>query len=156
MHAGSLIIGNLKSIATSFTPTTDLFDDGSEVSFVSYFFGMNTNKKAESPTQFFLPSNLANQSTSSEHMLFNGQVISSVANGTVSSIGYTSDNKKYIEIKHTQGYISIYTGVKMVGVTLGERVSAKNPIALLDGNGCKIEIKQNGNIVNLSEIEWKK
>ena len=36
LKTGSMIINNLKSIATTFTPTTDLFDDGSEVSFVSY------------------------------------------------------------------------------------------------------------------------
>lgn len=36
-QTGTFIIDNLKSIATNFTPTTDLFDDASEVSFVSYF-----------------------------------------------------------------------------------------------------------------------
>ena len=46
-NTGNKIMDNLKSIATSFTPTTDLFDDGSEVSFVSYFFGMHLAKSEE-------------------------------------------------------------------------------------------------------------
>ncbi len=153
---GSFIMNNLKSIATSFTPTTDLFDDGSEVSFVSYFFGMNAKKKQE-VAEFFLPTSQQNLSVSDELLSykFDG-VISSVANGTVRSIGYTTNNEKYIEIDHPQGYFSRYIGLNFVGVASGEKVNAQNSIGLASHSfPVRIYVYQNDNLVKISQIEWK-
>ena len=155
LKAGNLIINNLKSIATSFTPTTDLFDDGSEISFVSYFFGMNVSKQEEK-TEFYYPTTNQNISISEEYQVYNYEgVISSVANGTVSSVGYTKDNEKYIEITHSNGYISRYVGLTTVGVTIGENIKAKNPIGMVSTkSNLKVYIHQNGNIVKVSDIKW--
>lgn len=153
---GSFIMDNLKSISSSFTPTTDLFGDDSEVSFVSYFFGMNAKKKQEI-AEFFLPTFHQNISLSDEMLSykFDG-IISSVAVGTVRSIGYTANNEKYIEIEHAQGYFSRYIGLSFVGVTSGEKVEAKNSIGLSSRSfPVRIYIYQNDNLIKTSQIEWK-
>lgn len=155
LKAGNLIIDNLKSIATSFTPTTDLFDDGSEVSFVSYFFGMKINK--EEKVDFYYPSQTQNLSNNDDFLIykFDG-LICAVAKGEVCSVGYTKDNEKYIEIQHSNNYISRYVGVNNVGVSIGEKINAKNPIGMVSNKeNIKIYIQQNGNIVKISEIQWK-
>lgn len=156
LKAGNIIIDNLKSIATSFTPTTDLFDDGSEVSFVSYFFGMKVNKQEEKLI-FYLPTKMQNISNSQEYFAFNYDgAISSVAKGEVCSIGYTKDNQKYIEIQHSNGYVSRYVGFSNIGVTLGEKVGSKNLIGMVSAKeNIKVYIHKNGNLVKISDIEWK-
>ena len=156
LKAGNIIIDNLKSIATSFTPTTDLFDDGSEVSFVSYFFGMKVNKQEEKLV-FYLPSKMQNISSTQEYFVFNYDgAISSVATGEVCSVGYTKDNQKYIEIQHSNGYVSRYVGLKNIGVTLGEKVGSKNLIGMVSTKeNVKVYIHKNGNLVKTSDIEWK-
>jgi len=156
-QTGTLIIDNLKSIATSFTPTTDLFDDGSEVSFVSYFFGMNSTTKEQTVAEFYLPTTQQNVSTSDELLsyMFDG-TISCVASGTVSAVGYTTSNEKYIEVEHSQGYLSRYIGLNFVGVFAGESVSANNLIGLASlKNAVRVYVYQNDNLVKISEIEWK-
>ncbi len=147
---------NLKAIATSFTPTTDLFDDGSEVSFVSYFLGISSVKQEENVV-FYKPSSSLNSSSSSEEYLvynYDG-VLNAVAKGRVSAVGYTKDNEKYIEIEHSKGYISRYIGVQSVGVSTGEKVNAKNPIAMINAKSqVKVLIQQNGNLIKPSDIKW--
>lgn len=154
--AGNVLIDNLKSIATSFTPTTDLFDDGSEVSFVSYFFGMKVNKQ-DQKVDFYYPTKEQNISSSDEFLVYKYDgLLSAVANGEVCSVGYTKDNEKYIEVQHSNNYISRYVGLSNVGVTIGESVKAKNPIAMVSiKTSVKIYIHQNGNIVKISEVKWK-
>lgn len=156
LKAGNVIMNNLKSIATSFTPTTDLFDDGSEVSFVSYFFGMKVNKQEEK-VEFYLPNKMQNISTSNEYLLYNYDgAIGAIANGEVLSVGYSKDNEKYIEIQHSNGYVSRYVGLDNVGVSIGEKVSGKNLIGLCSTKqNVKVYIHQNGNLIKPSEIEWK-
>lgn len=156
LGVGSYIMDNLKSIATSFTPTTDLFDDGSEVSFVSYFFGMKIEKQEEN-VDFYLPASNPNLSNSNEFLSYsyNG-VLKSVAKGKVSCVGYTKDNQKYIEIEHAKGYVSRYVGLTNIGVTTGENVDGNKPIGMCSvQEKVKVYIHQNNNIVNLSEVKWK-
>ena len=157
LKAGSMIIDNLKSIATSFTPTTDLFDDGSEVSFVSYFFGMKAPNKEEK-AEFYYPTNNENLSTTDEFLSYNYDgIITSVAKGVVIAVGYTTNNEKYIEIEHAQGYVSRYVGLYSLGVATGEGVNALNPIGILkSGQNLKIYIHKDNDLIKISEIEWKK
>ena len=107
-NTGNMIMDNLKSIATSFTPTTDLFDDGSEVSFVSYFFGMHFNDETDK-AEFYKPTSQENLSSSDEFLSYSYDgVISSISNGVVRAVGYTTNNEKYIEIEHFEGYVDFY------------------------------------------------
>ncbi len=155
-QTGTFIIDNLKSIATSFTPTTDLFDDGSEVSFVSYFFGMNSTKEQQI-AEFYLPTSQQTVSTSDEMLSYKYDgTISSVASGIVSCVGYTTNNEKYIEIEHAQGYLSRYIGLNFIGVYAGQNVSAKNSIGLASRSSTvRVYVYQNDNLVRISELEWK-
>lgn len=156
LGVGNYIMDNLKSIATSFTPTTDLFDDGSEVSFVSYFFGMKIEKQEED-VDFYLPTLNQNISNSTEFLnySYNG-ILKSVAKGKVACVGYTKDNQKYVEIEHAKGYVSRYVGLTNIGVTTGENVGANKPIGMCSAQEkVKVYIYQNNNIVNLSEVKWK-
>ena len=155
--AGGMIMDNLKSIATSFTPTTDLFDDGSEVSFVSYFFGGTSFQKDEI-VKFTLPTTQQNFSSSDDFLCYDFDgVLLSVANGTVSAVGWTLDNQKYIEIDHAKGYKSRYVGVYSLGVSTGDSVSGGSLIAsTISGQKCKVSIFQNNNMLKISEVEWAK
>lgn len=155
IKAGNIIINNLKAIATSFTPTTDLFDDGSEVSFVSYFFGLNSVKKEETVT-FYKPTSMQSILADNDYLVYSFDgILCSVANGKVSAVGYTKDNEKYVEIEHACGYISRFVGVQSVGVTTGEKVNAKNPIATISSkNQVKVLIQQNGNLIKPNTIKW--
>ena len=156
-RVGSSIMDNLRSIATSFTPTTDLFDDGSEVSFVSYFFGLKVQKKAPK-AEFFVPCEYQNMSSSDDFMCYNYDgVIRAISSGVVKSIGYTIDNEKYIEIEHNEGYVSRYVGLLSLGVSTGDKVNAKSPIGILSKDiTLKIYIHKNQNLIKISEIEWEK
>lgn len=155
--SGGVIMNNLKSIATSFTPTTDLFDDGSEVSFVSYFFGMTRPKKDEAVT-FVLPTMQENLSSSDDFLCYDFDgVLSAVAPGTVSAVGWTLDNQKYIEIDHAKGYKSRYVGVFSLGVATGDNVASGGLIAsVISGQKCKVSVFQNNNMLKISEVEWTK
>jgi hypothetical protein len=155
--AGGMIINNLKSIATSFTPTTDLFDDGSEVSFVSYFFGGAMSQK-DGPVKFMLPTMQQSYSSSDDFLCYDFDgVVSSVANGTVSAVGWTLDNQKYIEIEHAKGYKSRYVGVYSLGVSTGDKVLGGSLIAsTISGQKCKVSLFQNNNMLKISEVEWVK
>ena len=155
-NIGNIIIDNLKSIATTFTPTTDLFDDGSEVSFVSYFFGMKATKQ-EDKFNFYLPTQMQNISTDKDYLAFNFYgSICAIANGEVSSVGYTEDNCKYIEISHSLGYKSKYIGLNNIGVSKGDKVKAKNLIGLCsNAEDVKVFIYQYENLIKPSEVEWK-
>ncbi len=155
-RTGSMIMDNLKSIATSFTPTTDLFDDGSEVSFVSYFFGMKAptrNEKAE----FYLPTNHENLSSTDDFLCYGYDgVINAVASGVIRAVGYTANEEKYIEIEHSEGYVSRYVGLDLVGVSTGDGVNAKSPVGIINKNtSLKIYIHKDNDLVKISEIEWK-
>ncbi len=154
---GGMIMDNLKSIATSFTPTTDLFDDGSEVSFVSYFFGMTQPKRDEN-VKFVLPTGQENLASSEDFLCYDFDgVVRSVASGTVCAVGWTLDNQKYIEIEHAKGYKSRYVGVYSLGVATGDRVVCGDLIASLSsGQKCKVYIFQNNNQLKISEVEWAK
>lgn len=156
LKVGNIIMDNLKSIATSFTPTTDLFDDGSEVSFVSYFFGMKVEAKEEK-VDFYLPVQATNLSTNGEYLSYAySGVINSVAKGEVVAVGYTKDGLKYIEIKHPNNYVSRYVGLQTVGVVTGEKIAENKPIGMSDsGQILKIYMHLNDNVVSVSEIEWK-
>ena len=153
---GSAIIEDLRSVATTFTPTTDLFDDGSEVSFVSYFFGMNSSKK-NTKILFYRPTTSVDISQTEDHLLFDFYgTISSIASGTVSKIGYSPSGEKYIEVEHALGYTSKYVGVQTIGVTSGQSVSAGSPIAVIqNGIPCKVYLYQNGNLIKTSQIVWQ-
>lgn len=155
-NTGNKIIDNLKSIATSFTPTTDLFDDGSEVSFVSYFFGMHL-AKSEEKAEFYHPTTQENMSSSDDFLAYNYDgVILSLSPGVVRAVGYTTNNEKYIEIEHFEGYVSRYVGLNTVGVTTGDKVNAKNPIGIVSSDRTvRIYLHKNNDIVKTSEIEWK-
>ena len=157
LRVGNVIMDNLKAIATSFTPTTDLFDDGSEVSFVSHFLGISSVKK-EKNVAFYKPCSFDSLNSSDEYLVYlQDGVLCSVANGKVSAVGYTKDNEKYIEIEHSNGYISRYVGVQSVGVSTGEKVGYKNPIAMISSkNQVKVIIQQNGNLIKPSDIKWNK
>ena len=155
-NTGNMVMDNLKSIATSFTPTTDLFDDGSEVSFVSYFFGMHFNDEANK-AEFYKPTSQENLSSSDEFLSYSYDgVISSISNGVVRAVGYTTNNEKYIEIEHFEGYVSRYVGLSTVGVTTGDKVGAKNAIGIVSSDRTlRIYLHKNNDIVKTSEIEWK-
>ncbi len=155
-RAGGVIMDNLKSIATSFTPTTDLFDDGSEVSFVSYFFGMRINKPNEKCV-FNLPTSNQNISTTDDYLCYNYLgVVCAVAKGRVKTIGYTKAGEKYVEIEHSESYVSRYVGNFVLGVASGDYVDASSPILTLDGkNPVRIYIHKDENLVKTNEIEWK-
>jgi len=152
-QTGSMIMDNLKSIATSFTPTTDLFDDGSEVSFVSYFFGMKVNKKNEK-LEFFYPSTCFKENEE-EFSCENCSVIKTVASGQVIAVGYTDDNKKYVEIQHPNGYISHYIGLDNVGVLQNQTVKSKYPIGVSNACVVRVFITNNESTIKLKDIEWK-
>lgn len=84
-------------------------------------------------------------------------VLSSVANGTVSAVGWTLDNQKYIEIDHAKGYKSRYVGVFSLGVSTGDKVSGGSLIAsTTSGQKCKVYVFQNNNMLKISEVEWAK
>ena len=155
-NTGNMIMDNLKSIATSFTPTTDLFDDGSEVSFVSYFFGMHFNDETNK-AEFYKPTNQENLSSSDEFLSYSYDgVIFAISNGVVRAVGYTTNNEKYIEIEHFEGYVSRYVGLSTVGVTTGDKVGAKNAIGIVSSDRTlRIYLHKNNDIVKTSEIEWK-
>ena len=155
-NTGNMVMDNLKSIATSFTPTTDLFDDGSEVSFVSYFFGMHFNDETNK-AEFYKPTSQENLSSSDEFLSYSYDgVISSISNGVVRAVGYTTNNEKYIEIEHFEGYVSRYVGLSTVGVTTGDKVGAKNAIGIVSSDRTlRIYLHKNNDIVKTSEIEWK-
>ena len=153
---GSAIIDDLRSIATTFTPTTDLFDDGSEVSFVSYFFGMNSTKN-DTKIAFYHPTAYANTSTQDDYLLYDFTgTISSISTGRVRAVGYLPSGEKYIELEHQSGYVSRYVGVSTIGVSSGQSVSAQTPLGLCAmGNPCRVYLYQNGTLVKMSSVIWQ-
>ena len=148
---------NLKSIATSFTPTTDLFDDGSEVSFVSYFFGMKakTNKTIE--TDYYYPTSSQNLSNNNFYLLYNFDgMIYSMVEGRVKDIGINENNEKFVKIEQIDGNVSVYEGLDTIGVGIGNYVLENKPIGIASNKAyLKISIYNSENLVNVGEIKWK-
>lgn len=153
---GNELMDNLKSIATSFTPTTDLFDDGSEVSFVSYFFGMKAKVNKVKETTYYYPVISQNLSTDNNYLLFNNSgIVYSMAEGKVKNVGFNNSNEKYVEIEQIDGRISKFEGLETVGVAIGDYILANKPIGLSTVKSyLKVQILENNNTINISEIEW--
>lgn len=152
LRGGAKIMDNLKSIATSFTPTTDLFDDGSEVSFVSYFFGVTPTGNTSEAPKFYKPSMVEVEVKDGVYTYSYTGVIKSVASGKVSAEGYLENGEKYIEISHNLGYVSRFEGVEVLGVATGENVKAGSPIGVCQGE-FTFKLMQNGEVVK--EINWE-
>lgn len=155
-RTGSAIIEDLRSIATTFTPTTDLFDDGSEVSFVSYLFGMNSVRK-DAKIAFYHPTSNIDISSTDDCLMYDfSGTIASISSGIVSAVGYSPDGEKYVEIEHAQGYKSCYMGLSTIGVSSGQSIEAHSPVALCaQGEKCKVYLYQNGNLVKMSQVVWQ-
>ena len=96
-------------------------------------------------------------SSSDDFLAYNYDgVILSLSPGVVRAVGYTTNNEKYIEIEHFEGYVSRYVGLNTVGVTSGDKVNAKNPIGIVSSDKTvRIYLHKNNDIVKTSEIEWK-
>lgn len=154
---GNFIMDNLKTIATNFTPTTDLFDDGSEVKFVSYFFGMKTTKKSDEQCLYVLPTTAHNLSNSQENLVFcYDGVVNSVCDGVVVFVGFNKDGIKCIEIQHADGVVSRYDGLETVGVVQGESVLSKKPIGICSSKqNLKVSFLKNSSNLKISDIQWK-
>lgn len=115
------------------------------------------SKKEQKVAEFYLPTTQQSVSTSDEMLSykFDG-TISSVASGVVCSVGYTTNNEKYIEIEHAEGYLSRYIGLNFIGVYAGESVNAKNSIGLASRSSTvRVYVYQNDSLVKISELEWK-
>ena len=144
----------LKSIATSFTPTTDLFDDGSEISFVSYFFGMQSNQKQGGETIFCLPKNTVEKFDMDKTYIVVSGVIKPLCSGKVIDVGFDEHSQKYIKIEHANNYFTKYIGLSNVGVAMGDSVNIDSPIGISEKE-TKIYIENKNNLLKLSEVQWK-
>ena len=153
---GNELMDNLKSVATSFTPTTDLFDDGSEVSFVSYFFGMKAKSNNSKEVKYFYPITAQNLSTNNNYLLFNSSgIVRAIAEGKVKNVGYNSANEKYVEIQQIDGKTCKIEGLETIGVAMGDYILANKPIGLSNLKSyLKISLFENNNLIDISEIEW--
>jgi len=154
IKAGNVIIQNLKSIATSFTPTTDLFDDGSEISFVSYFFGMQSSKKQTEDLLFSLPSNTTQDYDENGYCLFVSGVVYPICSGRVVEVGYSDNGEKYIKVEHVNNYFSRYQGLTNVGVAMGDIVNINYPIGISESTA-SISIENKNDLLKLSDVKWK-
>lgn len=153
---GNDIINNLKSITTSFTPTTDLFDDGSEVSFVSYFFGMKAKSNNTHQIEYYYPVVAQNLSANNYSLLFNYDgIVCSVAEGRVTNVGFNAENEKYVEIEQPDGRTARYEGLQTIGVATGNYVFANKPIGFATTKTyLKICLMDNYNAINVGELQW--
>ena len=153
---GITIMDDLKSVATSFIPTTDLFDDGSEVSFVSYFFGIQHVSKDEKAS-FSYPTASENISTSGDFLCYKYTgVVNAVCSGVVCAVGFTQNGEKYIEIEHPEGYVSRYIGLDYVGAMSGQKVGKGSTIALSsEKQPYKVYVHQNGNLIKVDSLVWE-
>ena len=153
---GKNLMDNLRAVSTSFTPTTDLFDDGSEVSFVSYLFGFSTYQKKESAS-FSLPTNQENISLSDDYLSYKySGIIKSISDGKILATGYTQNGEKYVEIEHNEGYSSRYVGLEYIGASTGANLRRGNGVGMCSKEHiCKVYIYKNSSIVKTSEILWQ-
>ena len=154
IKAGNVIIQNLKSIATSFTPTTDLFDDGSEISFVSYFFGMQSSQKQNKETVFCLPNNMIENYDENKNFVVVSGIVESLCAGRVAEVGYNEKGEKYIKLEHTNGYFTKYVGLTNIGVSMGEYVSISSPIGISEGKAF-LYIENKNDLLKMGNVTWK-
>ena len=155
IKAGNFIIQNLKSIATSFTPTTDLFDDGSEISFVSYFFGMQSSgQKQDDDVKFLLPSNMVEDFDEGKTYITVSGIVYPLCAGRVVEVGYNQDGQKYIKVEHANNYYSVYVGLTNIGASMGDCVNISSPIGIGE-NKVNIFVENKNDLLKLSEIIWK-
>ena len=153
---GKNLMDNLRSVANTFTPTTDLFDDGSEVSFVSYLFGFQNQTKQEKAV-FSYPTNQPNTSNTDECLSYKYTgVVCAISDGKVFATGYNQNGEKYVEIEHNEGYTSKYVGLEYVGTSTGAKVRRGNGIGVSSkDHAYKVYIFKNSTIVKTSEILWQ-
>lgn len=157
---GSLgIISSIKYITSSFTPTSDIFDEENNISFVSYILGfwyLDSNSKVED-TVFCTPTINEPINKTDEYLEYNfAGLIYATAEGVVSAVGFNQDGVKYIKISHANGYDSIYEGINFLGVAAGEKVKQGSAIASVSTLlNLKFYVTQNGNIVKREHIKWQ-
>ena len=148
------IINNFKAVSSTFTPTGELFENGGEISYVSYVFNMFTTQK---DVTFSLPTTQIENDRTDHTLTYSyGGLIFSSAKGIVKSVGIRND-KKYIEIAHENGFVSVYEGVETLGVCANENIGQNCAIGMcLQGQEWSFCITKNGEKIKLDEVEWIK
>ena len=132
-----------------------MFDDGSEISFVSYFFGMNVSEKDTTPNFVYPNYQKVEVIEDKKFIISSTNIINAICSGKVIAVGFTEANQKYIEIEHSNGYVSKYVGLSSIGVTIGDYALANKPIGLVSiQNRVEITITKNNVDTRISEIKW--
>ena len=148
------IINDFKVVATSFSPKTGIFDEDGEISYVSYVFNiLNPNKEISFIKPTSNPEVLSDEFSLSYD--YSGLVFSSLS-GVVKTVGF-SDNKKFIEISHGEGFVTRYEGVDILGVCKNETLKTNQAIATVkEGEVWKFSVFKNNELLKISEVKWEK
>lgn len=110
-------------------PTTELFDDNSEVFFVAWLLNLAPEINADE-LSFVKPMNDAVVTSSNNVYYINGNqnVVYASESGKVVNIEVVN-NIKSIYIEHGGGYVSKYSNIDYTGVIMGQIVDKSQPIA---------------------------
>ena len=148
------IINNFRVVASSFSPKTGIFSDDSEISYVSYVFNfLNPGKEIS----FNKPTTIsAKRETEYELSYDYSGIVFAASSGVVKSVGYVGEDK-YIEISHSEGYVTKYVGIETFGVCANEVVNSKQAIGVVKkGNEWTFSIFKENTKFKISEVKWEK
>ncbi len=108
-------------------PTADLFDENSNVFFVSFFNSVNLGSHV--PEKFILP--FTPQTVDSNGVIANftsvGSIVSCGARGIVKNV-CLENNIKVVYIEHAGNLVSRYENLEYVGVAVGQLINEKATI----------------------------
>ncbi len=148
------IMDNFKVVASSFSPKTGIFTDDSEISYVSYVFNILNPTRDIS----FVKPTQNPEITKDEYELtysYSG-IVFAASSGIVKSVGFV-ENEKYIEILHSDGYLTKYMGIETLGVCINETVKQNQAIGVVSSDSkFRFSVFKGGAKYKISEVKWEK
>lgn len=84
--------------------------------------------------------------------LLGDNIISAIEDGVVIEIGETTDNIKFIKILHCDNHVSIYEGVDVCGVEVGNKVDKGSHIGTSLDNKLKLSLFKENNPLLVDKI----
>lgn len=108
-------------------PTAELFDENSNVFFVSFFDSISLGSKL--PSEVLMPVKYKDVKSNGSVVVITpaNNIISSTYDGQVKKIA-VEDEKKVVYVEHTGGLVTRYENVEYIGVVVGQIVKQGSTI----------------------------
>ena len=79
-------------------------------------------------------------------------IVSAIEDGVVIDINTTTDNVKFIKVLHCDNYVSVYEGIDVCGVSVGQKIDKSARIGTAKASEIKLSLYKDNNALLVDNI----